>query len=184
MMIPRLSFQLDQTLLLQVMTTRCNKCIKYRSSLCSSYANYVRPKDNSSMTASSSHTNLRYICTPQQSIRMKNRKAQVRIKTRQIKQLEERLANMMGVDEGLHGGLWDVMKTTPLDSEDVLPEGSLRQCFPQSVVPWCCATLNNKIIESIIIKLGVLSACICDKQNWQDNNIVLLILLQASKDRI
>jgi hypothetical protein len=43
---------------------RCSKCIKYRASLCSSYANYVQPKDDSSMTASSSHTNLRYICTP------------------------------------------------------------------------------------------------------------------------
>ena len=113
---------------------RCNKCIKCRSSLRSSYANYVRPKDNSAMTASSSRTNLRYICTPQRSIRMKNRKAQVRTKTRQIKKLEERLANVVkskrvDVDEGLHGGLLDVMKTTPLDNEDIFPEGSLRKLF-------------------------------------------------------
>jgi hypothetical protein len=65
---------------------------------------------------------------------MKNRKSQVRTKIRQIEKLQERLENVIKskgveVDDRLHGGLLDVMKTTPIDNENFFPVGSLKKLF-------------------------------------------------------
>ena len=126
---------------------RCTKCVQYRSSLRSSYANYIKPKNIDAMTSTSSHINLRYLCTPQRSTRALRRKAQIGIKSRRIKALEEKLQyciNEKGVDvdSDLNDGLLDLMKSISLDGNESFHNGSLKKIFWEQQLK--VASVKNK----------------------------------------
>lgn len=76
-------------------TRRCEKCIKFRDTLRSSYANYIKQKDDAAKTDSSSRVNMRYITTPQRKSRVVRRTRQVGLQTRRIQNLEAKLANLI-----------------------------------------------------------------------------------------
>ena len=116
-------------------TRRCEKCVKYRDTLRSSYANYIKPKADATMTDPSSHVNMRYITTPQRKSRVIKRTRQVGLQTRRIQRLEQKLANLIkekgvAVDTELHTGLTQIMNSHSADT-DILPDGSLKKIFWQ-----------------------------------------------------
>lgn len=110
-------------------TRRCAKCVKYRNTLRSSYTNYQKGKDEA--TAVSSHTNFRFVSTPQRSARGKKRRVQVGNQKRRIKVLEEKVkrlikGNGVAVDDELHDGLLHIMNSAESNES---PESSLQKIF-------------------------------------------------------
>ena len=72
---------------------KCEACKKYRSTLRSSHSQWVQQlkSDAEKHTAVSSHTNFRYLRTPQRKERMSNLRAEVKIQKNEVERLKLKL---------------------------------------------------------------------------------------------
>lgn len=117
---------------------RCDACKKYRSSLrsmCSRKAKQLEDQA-SKHTEVSSHTNYRYLNTPQRKKRMTNLKAEVVSKNREIERLQQALRNStdkngISVDEDVHNSLEMIIAEKATEITECHPPGSFQRLFWQ-----------------------------------------------------
>ena len=125
---------LNCSMVIPITSPRCEACIKYRNTLRANFSKYAKATPEPVSIQTSSHTNLRYMSTQQRSVRLTTRRYAAAYQKRKLGILVKKLAGLIDgngiqVDESLHSGLLDVMKNTPLEGNDALPEGSFKKLF-------------------------------------------------------
>ena len=124
---------------------RCQTCVKYRSVLRSALSKLTSQDQRTTTSCDpSSHTNYRYLSTPEKVERLKNLHDVVRSKERQIQYLKRKVddivqAEGIKVDEGLHKDLVTIMKKNKPDENAT--ERKFKEIFWQQQLK--AATLKN-----------------------------------------
>ena len=115
---------------------RCEACKKYRPSLRSLCSRKAKRQQNqaSKHTEVSSHTNYRYLNTPQRKKRMSNLKAEVVSNKRKIERLHEALRhsidkNGVSVDEEFQTSLETIIAEKAKEITECHPPGSFQRLF-------------------------------------------------------
>lgn len=147
---------------------RCDHCKKYRSVLRAMYSRQQKSTPSSERTDISSHTNYRYLTTPEKAKRMTNLRAEVVQQKRKISLLEERvkyLTEVAGieVDDDINHDLSDIMDEMTEEVHKKFPENSFERVFwnqqlqakslkdahqirwHPAMIKWC---LNLKLLSS------------------------------------
>ena len=113
--------------------TKCPQCVKYRDSLRKVFHRWQK-RCNSSPghnTASTSHTNVRYLNTPERQERYRKLKVRSDTAERRVKRMLEKLTEKDGVqlDDGMHDDLQSIMIDMTSEVRDQNSEGSFRRIF-------------------------------------------------------
>lgn len=120
-------------ILIQPWMSRCSECSGYRKVLNSMLS---RAKNSTSSNASNpeSHTNYRYLRTPQKEARLKRRSSQAKMHQLHIKRLKDRLKSAIEqrgieVDDSLHEDLRMTMEESSSDVASKYPPDSFQHIF-------------------------------------------------------
>ena len=147
-------------------TVKCDSCLKYRSTLNSIY--YRWSKGCSKNSDTSSHTNERYMNTPEKKKKFLNMKTRMRSAEQHVVQLKEKIKTLTStcgieIDSNLHSDLLGIMKDKTQDVHRAFPEESFSRLFWDEqlraasvsnlcqmrwhplIIKWC---LNLKLISS------------------------------------
>ena len=164
-------------------TAKCSSCKSYRVNLRSMYASWtkrsqqVRPDEDSS----SSHTNDRYLNTPEKKSKIDSLKKRARHAEKKAAKLFEKIENITRTDgnivsEELHNDLVTIMTNNDQKVKDSFPEGSFRRLFWEQqlkaaglasakqmrwhplIIRWC---LNIKLLSSSSYHALRTSGCLC-----------------------
>lgn len=145
---------------------KCKSCQMYRPTLRKLYTRWS--ERSSRLTDASSHTNFRYLNTPEKKEKVAQLKRRVVVVESEVRKLQAKIENLTqqlgnSVDSGLHGDLLDIMKENTPEMEKAFPEGSFKRLFWQEqlraaskkdarqvrwhplIVRWC---LNLKLMSS------------------------------------
>ena len=121
-------------------------------------------RDSDELSSSSSHTNNRYLNTPEKFAKVTKLRQQVKSAENEVTRLKEKIANLIQtseiVDEGLHRDLSTIMHDKTNDVHKAFPEGTFHRVFWDQqienmkkndprwhplMIKWC---LNLKLISS------------------------------------
>ena len=124
-----------------VRTSDCEMLVHgQKCDLCSSYRRTLRvlqdrwsKRSSDELSSSSSHTNDRYLNTPEKLAKVANLRQRVKNAENEVMRLKERLRNLIesseSVDQGLHDDLSTIMSENTNDIQKAFPEGSFRRVF-------------------------------------------------------
>lgn len=112
---------------------KCDKCVSYRDNLRMIH-HRTQGKSKLSPTCTSSHTNFRYLDSPQKLARYKKLKERCDRAEKEIKRLKENIAKLMdeksvAVDEPLHQDLTQIMEDHTHEVVAQFPEDSFQRLF-------------------------------------------------------
>ena len=119
----------------QILTadTKCWQCVRYRDSLRKSFHRWKKRINTSPSrkTATTSHTNLRFLNTPERQQRYRNLKVRSDTAERKVKQIMEKLMEKDGVqlEEGMHRDLQTIMTDMTSNVRDEHSEDSFKRLF-------------------------------------------------------
>ena len=146
---------------------KCSACICYRRTLRTLYGRWCNRK-MCDVSSSSSHTNVRYLNTPEKLAKMTNLKKRVKSAEIEITRLKEKVLSLIQkngeeVDSGLHGDLSSIVQENMKNVHAAFPEGTFQRVLWDSqienskksdarqyrwhpvMIKWC---LNLKLISS------------------------------------
>ena len=152
---------------LLVHESKCPSCKSYRAVLRAMYSRY-NSRDSSKITETTSHTNERYLNTPEKKNKMEKMKKRVRMAESEVQKLKKKVAQLTDdqgdtVDCTLHDDLVSIMNEKSDEIRQAYPEGSFsRLLWDQQlqaaqindsrqvrwhplIIRWC---LNLKLISS------------------------------------
>ena len=115
-----------------VMNLKCSACKNYRRTVRLLY-NRWQKRNSESISADSSHTNHRYLNTPEKVRKLRNVKKRAKKAEIKVKHFEEKISSMMQqvheVDPELHHDMVDLTKETSDTFNKQFPEGSFQRVF-------------------------------------------------------
>ena len=116
--------------------SKCIICRNYRSTLRSMYSRWSKKlaSDSSECTTVSSHTNYRYLNTPERKMRMANLKSEVDSTRRELEDLKQKInaltkENGVDVDEDVQREIEDIIEDESKNITDQHPPGSFLRLF-------------------------------------------------------
>ena len=112
---------------------KCKSCIAYRRTLRVLHSRWS-VRNSADISSSSSHTNNRYLNTPEKCVKISKLKQRVKIAESEVVRLKEKVLNMLEksgeeIDEGLHGDLSSIVQEKSEDIHTFFPEGTFRRVF-------------------------------------------------------
>lgn len=114
---------------------KCSACVEYRASLRMLYRRWSsRNLSEKSRIDARSHTNFRYLSTPEKTQRLKELQKKRKVCVKTTKRLQDRIAklivsNDITVDEGLNSDLTTIMEENTENINKNFPEGSFHRLF-------------------------------------------------------
>ena len=160
-----------QTVKCELLTTsekcKCRPCITYRATIRKLYNRWCK-RSLSPIGDSSSHTNFRYMNTPEKKAKVAELKKRATMAENEVRKLQakiEQLTQQQGdnVENGFHGDLLGIMKEKTPEIVEAYPEGSFKRLFWEEqlraaskkdmrqvrwhplIIRWC---LNLKLLSS------------------------------------
>ena len=120
----------------QVLTSalKCPQCVSYRNTMRAMYHRWQKRKSSSPIHSTSTHTNDRWLTTPERKIKTSLLKLRVRSAESTVKYLKDKInasTRKLGVDvdDSLHSGLESIMSANTSQILDNYPEGSFHRLF-------------------------------------------------------
>ena len=120
---------------LLVSDSKCSSCQSYRSNLRAIYSKWSkRQAENVQISDSSSHTNDRYLNTPEKKMKADDLKKRVHAAEASVKRLKEKIKKLTEdhgetIDNELHSDLLSIMQSNNEDVKKAYPEGSFSRLF-------------------------------------------------------
>ena len=162
-----------------VNTLKCSSCKNYRSCLRGMYSRWSK-RSSSDVSDSSSHTNNRYLRSPEKLVKIANLKSRAYAAEQDIDRLKDKIrqaAEKEGeiLDKDLNSDLLDVMHDNSAQIKEAYPEGSFRRLYWEEqmklatvkdarqvrwhpmMIKWC---LNLKILSTAAYHAVRTSGCI------------------------
>ena len=154
---------------LLVSGNKCSSCLDYRANLRAMYSKWSkRQADNTQVSDSSSHTNDRYLNTPEKKKKFDDMKKRMHAAESSVKRLKEKVKKLTeehgeSVDNELHSDLIGIMRNNDEQIKKAYPEGSFSRLFWEEqlkaatskhpcqvrwhpvMIKWC---LNLKLLSS------------------------------------
>ena len=157
--------------------SKCSHCVAYRSTLRKLYHrwNTKRYTSPTQLTSSTSHTNFRFLDTPEKQQRYRNLKSHSNAAERKLKEAIQRLTHQQGVEiePDMHDDLHRVMKEFDGEVRQKYPEGSFRHLFWEQQLQAIQAkklptsSLAPSINEMVLaLEVQVLQCLSCITQYW------------------
>lgn len=119
-----------------VPTGKCANCVSYRATLRTMHTRWQKntASSPSKYTSTSSHTNFRYLTTPQKRKRMTSLRARVTSAERKVNNLMEKIKDStdvqgVTVDDYLHRDLSQIMEEHTPSIIEQFPQGSFKRLF-------------------------------------------------------
>ena len=143
-------------------SSKCQSCKAYRTNLRSMYNRWSKQRACDSTDSTSSHTNDRYLNTPEKKARLDGLRKRVHAAEEEVKRLKEKLLEHGEAMEEMHSDLLTIMKENTDTIRNTYPENSFPRLFweeqlkaackdPRQVrwhptlIRWC---LNLKLLSS------------------------------------
>lgn len=111
---------------------KCKPCSLYRKTLRVLYDRWCK-RNSDELSSSSSHTNNRYLNTPEKLAKVTNLRQRVRNAEVEISKLKDKVRNLIekseAIDEGLHNDLSTIVNESTQEVHNSFPEGTFRRVF-------------------------------------------------------